>query len=166
MKKLLLLTLVALMSANVALADIIIVASDETATNCAIAPGFSTTATVLHRFTAGTTGSRFKLEIPAGTQFFSFSTQFVPIGNLISDLSLGYGQCLNGSIALGTIIATWANGEMRIVAAEGFPNIIVTDCVFAELPANGGTSYVQSTPADCTLPVASSTWGKVKALYR
>jgi hypothetical protein len=166
MKKLLLLTLVGLMCASPAFADNIVVASDASGTNCAIAPGFSSTATVIHRFTAGTTGSRFKVEIPAGTQFFSFATPFVPIGNLISDLSLGYGQCLTGSFALGTIVAIWTEGVISVVAADGFPNIIVTDCLFAELPATGATSYVQTTPVDCTSPVDPTTWGKVKSLYR
>ena len=166
MKKLLLVTLLALLSATSAFADNIVVATDATGTNCAIAPGFSSTATVIHRFTSGATGSRFKVELPAGTQFFSFATTYVPIGSLPSDLSLGYGQCLTSSIALGTIVAIWANGEIKVLAADGFPNIIVTDCVFAELPATGATSYVQSTPVDCTTPTDQSTWGKVKSLYR
>jgi hypothetical protein len=104
-----------------------------------------------------------------GTSFFAFNTPYVPIGNLTNDLSLGYGVCLTGTNSLGTVVASWgASGTVAITAADGFPDIIYTDCSFGELPGHGGTAYVGSSAGDCNEPnpTQPSTWGQVKALYR
>ena len=167
MKKVLLLMVAILMVSSVAMADVIGVYTDASAASCALAPGFTSTATVIHQFTAGATGSRFKVTMPAGSNFFSFSTAFVPIGTLTSDLSLGYGQCLSGSFALGTIVAILGVGAGDVLNADGFPNIIYTDCSFGEYPANGGHYWVGVPPTgECAVATAQSTWGQVKALYR
>jgi hypothetical protein len=167
MKKVLLLMVAILMVSSVAMADVIGLYTDASGASCALAPGFNTTATVVHKFTAGATGSRFKATLPAGSNFFSFATGFVPIGSLINDLSLGYGQCLTGSFALGTIVAILGVGAGDVLPADGFPNIIYTDCNFGEYPANGGHFWVGTPPTGaCEVATAQSTWGQVKALYR
>jgi hypothetical protein len=167
MKKVLLLMVAVLMVSSVAMADHIGVYSDASGTSCSLAAGFNTTNAVIHKFTIGATGSRFKVTVPAGTAVFSFSTPYTPVGNITSDLSLGYGQCLSGSIVLGNIIAQFTAGTGAVVAADLQPFILYTNCLFAELPATGGTYYVGST-GDCLEPNATepSTWGSVKALYR
>jgi hypothetical protein len=167
MKKVLLLMVAVLMIASVATADVIGVYTDATASSCVLAAGFTSSATVIHKFTAGATSSRWKIAFPAGTQFFSFATAFVPIGSPVNDLALGYGQCLSGSFALGTLVAILTPGQMDVLAADGFPEILYTDCNFGEHPGFGGHAYVAVTAGPCD-PNASqnSTWGQVKALYR
>jgi len=170
MKRLLLLISGLLVISSPAWADQIGVFSDGTGSSCNlgnIAGQFSPTATVMHKFTTGATGSRFKVTFPAGTAFFGFNTPYVPVGALNTDLSLGYGQCLSGSIVLGTINAIYGAGQGQVEKADLQPIILYTDCLFAELEATGGFFYVGGTGA-CgpTTPVEPSTWGSVKALYR
>jgi len=170
MKKLLLLTLCLSLLSSAAWADHFGVYSDGTGSSCNlgnIAGQFSPSATVIHKFTTGATGSRFKVTFPAGTAFFGFNTPFVPVGALNTDLSLGYGTCISGSIILGTINAIYGAGQGQVEKADLQPIILYTNCLFAELPATGGTFYVGQTgfcPEQST-PVEPSTWGSVKALY-
>jgi len=169
MKPILLFMIAVLMMANVAVADHISIYSDETGANCNLAPGFSTTATIIHKFTLGATGSRFRvdLSLAPGSAVFAFNTPFISIGSLENDISIGYGNCYTGTIVLGTIVAFWSPGAVSVVPAIGFPNIIYTDCAFAERFATGGHASVSGDGHGCDYdPVQSSTWGKVKALYR
>ena len=170
MKRFLLLASCLLVISSAAWADHFGVYSDGTGTSCAlgnIAGQFSPTATVIHRFTAGATGSRFKVTFPPGTAFFGFNTPYVPVGALNSDLSLGYGTCLSGSIVLGTINAIYGAGTGQVEKADLQPKIIYTDCLFGEYEATGGSFFVNGTgPCDNSTPVEPSTWGSVKALYR
>jgi hypothetical protein len=167
MKKVLLLMVAALMISSVAMANHFGVYVDGTGSSCELgAAGFNSTATVCEKFSIGSTGCRFKVTLPPGSNFFSFSTTLVPIGVLTSDLSLGYGQCLNGTIPLGQIVAVLAPGTMTVSAADGFPNIIYTDCSFGEYPGTGGNAYVAGTGPCGEIATEQSTWGSVKALYR
>jgi hypothetical protein len=168
MKKVLLLMVSALMIANVAMAVTphFGVYSDCTGTSCSIAPGFTQVVALVEKLAVGTTGCRLKVSLPAGSSFFGFTTPFVPIGNLTTDLSLGYGLCLDGTVCLGTIAGILNPGTISVGAADGFANIIYTDCSFGEYPGHGGVAYVGST-GDCgEVPTQPSTWGQVKALYR
>jgi len=166
MKKVLLLTVAALMISSVAMASHFGVYTDGTGSSCLLAPGFTSTVTVCEKFSLGSTGSRFKVTLPAGSSFFSFNTTFVPIGVLTSDLSLGYGQCLNGTIALGQIVAILNAGQIDVLAADAFATIIFTDCSFGEYPATGGQAWVGTTGPCNEVATENSTWGSVKALYR
>jgi hypothetical protein len=166
MKKLLLLTVALLSIAGVATADHIGIYTDATGSSCSFVPGFTTTPTIIHKFSAGTTGSRFKVTFPAGSSFFAFNTPFSPLGVLNSDISVGYGTCLNGSIPIGTIIAILAAGLMQVEPADLYSFILFTDCNFVELVASGGGAIIGSSGGECTNPVQPSTWGKVKSLYR
>jgi hypothetical protein len=167
MKKVLLLMVAVLMISSVAMAGGHFgVYTDANANSCLLAPGFTSTATVVEKFSAGSTGSRFKVILPAGSSFFSFNTTFVPIGTLTSDLSLGYGTCLNGTIPLGQIVAILNPGTIQVLAADNFSTIIYTDCSFGEYPATGGLAYVGTT-GDCgEVATENSSWGQVKSLYR
>jgi hypothetical protein len=168
MKKVLLLMVAVLMISSVAMATPHYgVYTDCSGSSCALAAGFTQTVAVVEKLSTGTTGSRFKVVLPAGSNFFGFTTPYVPIGNLTNDLSLGYGVCLTGTNCLGTIAGILAPGVITVQASDGFPNIIYTDCSFGEFPGHGGTAYVGSA-GDCNEPNAAqpSTWGQVKALYR
>ncbi len=181
MKRVLSLFFFLLLISSVAMADHIGLFKDASGSSCNLgSPGFNTTATMIHKFSAGATGSRFKVAFPPGSSFFAFNTQFTPVGLLTMDLSLGYGQCLSGCIVLGSIVAILGAGQATVLPADTFPNIIYTNCLFAELPATGGQAYVGGSEncsevlqmqgnavlADCTVAVAPSTWGSVKSLYR
>lgn len=167
MKRMLLLLVSLLLISSVSMADHIGVYSDASGASCYlgnIAGQFSPTATVIHKFALGATGSLFNISFPPGTSFFSFSSPYVPIPD-VGGISLGYGQCLSGSIVLGNILAVYAPGTVQIVPADLHTNILYTDCSFTEKTATGGRAYVNTT-GDCVLAVEPSTWGSVKALYR
>jgi len=168
MKKVLLLMVAVIMVSNVAMADHLGIYTDVNGSSCALAPGFTSTAAVIHKFSLGTTGVRFKMDISGapGTGVFGFTTGYTPVGNLTTDLSVGYGDCLVGTVMIGTIVANLAVGVLAIKPADGFGTILYTNCSFAELDATGGRAYVGST-GDCgEVAVETSTWGQVKALYR
>jgi len=168
MKKVLLLMVAVLMVSSVAMADHIGVYADGTGASCGLgaAGSFNPNAAVIHKFTVGATGSRFKVVFPPGTSFFGFNSPFVPVGQLNSDISLGYGQCLSGNIVLGTINAIYGAGVGSVTAADLQPIILYTDCSFGEYPATGGTFYVGTTGPCNEVATEPSTWGQVKALYR
>lgn len=168
MKKVLLLMVAVLCIASVSMADHISVYSDASGASCALgAAGAFLQPAVIHKLTPGTTGSRFKILIPAGSSIFGFNTIYVPVGNVQTDLSLGYGVCLTGANVIGTMAGIFTAGTLEVVAADLQPTILVTDCSAAELVATGGKAYVAGT-GDCAEPNATenSTWGQVKALYR
>ena len=176
MKRTLLLMICALMVSSAAMADHIGVYSDATGETCDlgnIAGQFSSTATVIHKYTSGAVGSRFKATFPPGTLFIGLVTPYVVVGVLPTDLSLAYGQCRSDCIVLGTLLAIYGAGTIRIQAADGQANIIYADCSFVEKTASGGTAGVNVTSdctdltvGGCTVAVESSTWGSVKSLYR
>ena len=171
MKKVLLLTVAALMLSTAAFADYINVYVDAAGENCNLAPGFTQTATLVYKgwTPGGSTGARFKVVGPVGSSIFSLTTPYVTIGNVASDLSIAFGGCVPGTFSMGTLTAIWGVGTGGgVVASDGYPNIIMTDCNFGEYPAQGGTFCVGQASCGCTEPVATeqSTWGQVKALYR
>jgi hypothetical protein len=165
MKKVLLLMTAVLMISSVAMASHFGIYTDATGSSCNFAPGFSPNVTLIEKFSTGSTSSRLMVNFGANG-FFGFNTTFVPVGTLNSDISIGYGQCLNGSIVLGTAIVSLVGGQMTVLPATGFSFILYTDCSFAELPATGGQAN-DGTTGDCNeVATESSTWGQVKALYR
>jgi len=169
MKKVLLWTIACLFVASAARADHIAIYADEYGQVCNLNSGFSATATVLHKFSAGSTGSRFKMDLSLcpGTTFIDFITSFVTVGNLTSDLSIAYGVCSIGTIVLGTITADWAPGAVSIVAADSQTGVIVADCDLDQQMATGGHASIDGDGHGCDQdPVEPSTWGGVKALYR
>ena len=169
MKRMLWLLFSLLLISSVALADHIGIYSDATGTSCSLVPGFSTTATVIHKFASGAVGSDFNLAFPPGTSFFSFNSPYYICGiaGCPEPFSLAYGQCRAGNIVLGTINAIYGTGTAQVVHSNLFANIQYTDCSFAFHSATGGSAYVGTTGnCDEPLPVEPSTWGSVKSLYR
>lgn len=169
MKKQLLLVVSFLLAAHPVMADHIAPYGDETGQTCNIASGFSTTAALIHKFSTGTYGSRFALDLSLapGSQVFSLTTPFTTAGPITSDISVGYGQCLNGDIVIGTLVANWAPGAISVIPAQGQPYILWLDCNFAEMPGTGGHASIDGDGHGCNYDaVETSTWGRVKALYR
>jgi hypothetical protein len=161
-----------LLISSAAMADHIGIYSDTTGQSCNlgnIVGQFSSTVTVIHKYSQGAIGSRFNITFPPGTSFFSFNSPYFPVCDPgpCDGISLGYGQCRTGNIVLGTLLAIYGAGTLHVVPAQSFSEILYTDCAFVEKAATGGAAYV-GTPGDCEEPVATepSTWGSVKALYR
>ena len=171
MKTLLLLGVALLMNTSVARADHLGVYSDGSGASCALAPGFTSTATVLHKFTLGTRGSSFGLELPAGSVFFGFSTAFSPpLPPEAGTITLDYGTCLQGSFVVGTIVAILEPGTLWVRPGGGLANVMVTDCDLVEKAATCGGAYVGPNLGYCpsceTVATEQTTWGAVKSLYR
>lgn len=174
MKKVLLLMVAVLMISSVAMADHIGLYNDQAGTTCLIAPGghfAGTDCYVLHKFTAGATGSRWKLNLPAGSGAFAFTALngYSTLGTVTSDISVGYGGCQTGTLVLGVVICNLVAGTGSIGAADLQTAVLYTDCGFAQANGTGGTFTVgASGPAPCGEPLAAqpTTWGSVKALYR
>lgn len=165
MKKVLLLTLAVLMISSVAMADHIGVYSDCTGSSCLIAPGANSVA-VVHKFSLGTTLSRWKIDMGSST-FFAFNSPYPAIGSATTDISVAYGSCLMGSNCIGTVFGNFAAGELKIVAADGQPYVLWADCNFGEHEGTGGSAWANGATGDCReVATESSTWGSVKALYR
>ena len=168
MKRMLWLLFSLLLISSVAMADQIGIFSDATGHSCNlgnIVGQFSNSAAVIHQFATGATGSRFKITFPAGTTFFGFNA-WQPCEFACDGQTFPYGQCLTGSIVIGTITAIYGPGVIKIVPPDGSPNVTYYDCLFGENLAGGGTAYVGIPGDPCTIAVESSTWGQVKSLYR
>jgi hypothetical protein len=169
MKRALLLTICALMIAGVAMADHIGVYYDASGSSCNLGPaGFNTTATLIHKFTLGATGSRFRVTFPAGSTFFGFNTPYSGVGDFLTDYQLAYGQCQLGTVLLGTIVAILTEGIVAVTPPAGWTHIDAVNCSYEYAFATAGDAYVGPIPGPwCgAVAVQSSTWGAVKALYR
>jgi hypothetical protein len=170
MKKVLLLMVAVLMVSSVAMADHIGIYADNTGASCSLnVAGFSTTPTVIHKFSTGATASRWYIDssLGGGASILAFTTSYTTVGDIHNDLSVGYGNCFTGSIVLGTLVMTGgAPGQLDVKTAIGQTNIIYTDCSFGEHQATGGTAYINSTGNCHEVATENSTWGQVKALYR
>lgn len=168
MKRALLVTICALMISSAALADHIGVYGDATGTSCNVGPaGFNSTATLIHQFTLGATGSRFRVILPPGSTFISFATPYTAVGDFLTDYELAYGSCMAGSIVLGTIVANLTNGLVAVVPPDGWTHIDAVNCSFEYVWATNSAAQVGGMYGPCnSLAVEPSTWGSVKALYR
>lgn len=169
MKKVLLLMMAVLMVSSVAMADHFGLYSDASGSSCLLTLGFNPNVTLIEKFSTGTTGSRLKVDM-GGNGNFGFTTSFVPVGTIGTDISIGYGLCLTGSVVLGTLTMnlTVPGSTMAVLPAVGFPSILYTDCGFVKLPGTGGIAHVGTGNAqDCgEVATEPTSWGKVKALYR
>jgi len=169
MRRILLLAISLVMIASAAFASHIAIFSDATGSICNLASGFSTGATILHKFSAGSVGSRFRVDLSLcpGSTILEFNSPYLTTGTITSDESVAYGQCLSGSIVVGTLTALWFPGAVSIVPAAGFPDIIDVQCDLVEVPATGGHTSIDGDGHGCDEDaVEPSTWSSVKALYR
>jgi len=182
MKKL----LVALLLLSIALpmrswADHIGLYSDRTGASCVLATGFNTEVAIIHKFSLGATGSRFRVELPAGSTLFLFNSPYVgagqPPSTLLQGVQLTY-PCLNttvsGNLVLGTLVAILSLGYARVLPAVDQTSVVYYDCDGVEKQATGGEAAIGINDDPCRTfdpwpppnPVQQSTWGNVKALYR
>jgi hypothetical protein len=170
MKKVLLLMLMAsvLMVANAAMADFIGIYDDDAGSSCIIGAGHN--PFVIHKFSLGTTGSRWKIDVSAapGTGILFFNPLIgVPVGNALTDITVGYGACLTGTVVVGqAFLSSPGVGPITVRTADGQIMIVNIGCDFGEYAATGGTAYLGGAQGPCDVATQPSTWGQVKALYR
>jgi len=168
MRKALLLAISILLIASTAIADHIGIYRDSSGQSCRLDPGYSTNGTIIHKFSLGATGSTFRVDLShaPGSTFIAFHSPFVPIGDLPTGISIGYGgRCTTGNIVVGTIEAMLSPGYLEVAPKIGFTVIEYTDCA-GMYSATGGRAFI-GDDGDCvTVATEQSTWGHVKALYR
>jgi hypothetical protein len=160
-----------LMVSSVAMADHIGIYSDDNGGSCILNPTpFTSNTAIIHKFSAGTTGCRFKVTTSSPGMVFAFNTGYSTIGTYDTDISVGYGPtCLNGSIVVGHLLTAGAAGppgQLNIVVAPGQLGVLYLQCDFAEKVGTGGTAYVGTTGPCNEVATENSTWGQVKSLYR
>jgi hypothetical protein len=171
MKKLLMATMPLLLIANTAFADFFRVVSDPVNQECYLGPaGFNDHLAIILKFAPGSTGARFKIHVPSGSGIFSVSSPYTTVGDF-TDLTINYGTCLTGgTFVIATFVSTLVEGYAEVWPAEGQTSILVTDCALQQHCCGSSFgSYIGPDPGyTCQIPLAteSSTWGKVKSLYR
>lgn len=188
MKKVLLIAMAITLCAGVAMADHIGIYTDEVATACTLdnpLPAFPSTVDlyIVHRFSAGATGSDFKVLDNSGllpaSQTLLGTPQYIGIGSWTNGIVIGYAFCYTGDIPVMKLsfYATAPAATCASLSVVADPNVaqgevLAVDCNNAEQIATGGTFHFapDSSPEcnDCgePTPVKQSTWGQIKALYR
>jgi hypothetical protein len=177
----LLIPLVVFLAADAAFADHIGIYGDPVGSSCTSAlaqPPTVNNAYVIHKYTVGTTGVRFKVNDQSGLFHEYATTPYLEGGGAgapYTGSSLAYGNCLNGQLLIYTLGFLWFGqpiscGPMSIVQDPLEPmGIVAFDCNFAPHLATRSAFYWNPAVAcwDCPLPATeATTWGKVKALYR
>lgn len=190
MKKVLLMTLALTVCAGSAMADHVGLYSDPAGTSCALVTlqpfPANNSVYIVHKFNAnGSTAIQFKV-VDTSTLFFGsavFPAAFLTIGTWNTDLSVAYGSCLIGDIAVGTLnfLSLGANltGCGFSLTMDDAPTSPITgeiatvECDLETVtPISGGKLWFGANATDCPggpcdpLAAQENTWGGIKALYR
>ena len=144
-----------------------------------IAPGLFQVY-VVHLNHPGMTASAFKVAADGefnGVYLGEYPTDpnDITVGYAYAGITVAYGTCEPAPIALLTM-SFYVPGSPKkccyfSVVEHPWEGLTAVNCDFVQVPAEGGTSYVEpdgSCPCDIpgvTTPVQASTWGKVKSLY-
>ncbi len=186
MKKVLLMTLALMVCAGAAMADQIGVFADQGGLDCIAGPlvsGNVNSFYLIHKFNAdGATAAQFKVNDTTGLFAANQLTPFLAIGTWNTDLSLAYGGCLIGDVALMTLNFFWfgnalltCSATLEVAPAPTSPapgEIALVECDFQTVTtATGGRLTVRTDDTDggcpgCVVAAQTTTWGGVKALYR
>ena len=166
---------------------IIALFADSTGTDCGIVDSEPNTLIeiyVLHVFAPPVASSQFSVPIPdcAVNLIYLGDYNPLPFGWVVYTSPTGvvvtYGACYMGTFHILTI-RYWGQGLTGSCCAFNVetyprgprPGISATACSdpMVDIPAAAGTSAIINPDETCpcsNVPVAESTWGKVKALYR
>jgi len=155
----------------------IMVFSDPSATDCNFTDtGGLIDAYVWHMYSPGATASEWMLNVinVGWTHLFDTPDFDLVIGKSVDGVAVGYEACLQGDFRLMTVNFFGSNadpcGLIGIVAAPAKYGVRSKDCAENVHYIPGGEARVNPVPG-CWCgtppsPVESTTWGKVKALYR
>lgn len=150
--------------------------SDDQGNSCEfINPAGLVNVHLIHKFKVGeeSTGARFKVVFPAGMVFVAFipNNALVPGGNLLEDMTIGYGGCQTAQLYLGSGLVNAAAPAPCSYISLGPSNFTglaqATDCIFEEKIVGIGQAIANpEAGCQCNIATEQSTWGKVKSLYR
>jgi hypothetical protein len=170
-----------LLAASAAFADHVGIYSDQQGNSCTTASLVSPPAVnysyVVHKYTVGSNGSRWKIVDSSGLFQASASSPYAVLGEPYTGASVAYGNCLNGTIVAYTLGHLWFGqpvtcGKMEVVPdpLESAGTVIYSDCNFVKQVASAGQFFwnANGTCQECNdpNPTAPATWGTIKALYR
>jgi hypothetical protein len=141
-----------------------------------VVPG-TLTAYVVHERPHQTDGIAATFKIAPSVGFtgvwLSESSPFLVTGTSPNGIRIAYGGCFDLPVFLLEVSYTvFGTSEdcsyLAVVAAPGEDQRgpLVVDCNFDLIVGTGGRLIINSTPQCPPVPVESSTWGRVKALYR
>ena len=148
------------------------------------------TVYVLHTFSSGSTSSRFRVVNGPGSTltYVSETVEFAAVGNTQSGISMCYGNCFAGDFLIATIQymsygTSLPCGQQQIVAHPAAETVEIMNCGSQAERALVQALYVEGPGGACgcpsahfvtgtahafgcdAVPVSSSTWGAIKALY-
>ncbi len=180
---------VAIMSLAVASVDIAdaipggLVILDESGLNCIFSdtqPG-TLTLHLFHTHTGGAQASQFRIEAVGGfTGVLLSSTPtpgFLTLGDVTTDYSIAYGGCQVGSFPIATVVyqvfgtsSTCSRVDIKPAPTSAIPGAVVSYSCESVLESASTLpaiiNYTDGCIAWCISGTESSTWGKIKALYR
>jgi len=181
MKKALLLTVFLMLGATLAFAQAgsIGIFANPAATDCNLVAGPASGLAlyyIVHVNTPGAVGCEYAAPKPTCmslAQWLSDSNAFpVTLGNSQTGVSVGYGTCRVAPILVQTLQyfvlgpnPTCCRYPVLPHPINGGPNVV--DCADNLLIATGGQGIINAVPGQCmcNVPVESTTWGQMKALY-
>lgn len=136
------------------------------------------TVYVFHENTTGATMSSWRIQNDTGmTGLGSTCGQLSIAGDVFTGITVNYGACVTGTFLICTVdfvkVTTGPVPDcynLRVVEYPGESTPIVLDCGQNEVPAGGGYFTFDIAEKfdcdDCATASESSTWGRVKSLYR
>lgn len=117
---------------------------------------------------AGTTGIRFRVEASPGFTgvWLGETSPFTIWGTSPMDIALGYNNCQVGNFLILTmsyqLFGTSTCSNLSVAGSGPFPHPWCVTCFASDGPCLPSNSF----QVNCALPIAPTTWGSVKALYR
>jgi len=126
-------------------------------------------------FMFGSTGVRFSVRPRPGFTgvWLSDSSSFVTVGSSPTDVAVGFGTCIDGSVTILTMSyqlfgTSSACSELHPAPANGFSNAVSTTQCGGYESAIGQLDKLYANCSNPPPPVATepTTCGRVKALYR
>lgn len=126
---------------------------------------------VVHTATCGSTGIRFSVAPTIGFTgvWIGETTSYGKLGQSATDLSIGYGACLTGPIAILTMTyqlfgTSAACSALNAAPPPGFPCVVATS--FCGCLDEYCVYDIGGLRVNCPVATEPTTWGSVKALYR
>jgi hypothetical protein len=151
-----------------------------TSCNITVPTGVPFNVYVVHSSIGGATGGQWMFDpttIDPNLTYIGGSAgpaAILVIGSPQAGVSLAYGGCVNGALHVWTFNFFSVAGvpactylELLHDPAAQTPGVISVDCIFAEISVDPGEGIMNANAScDCVVAAQTTTWGKVKSLYR
>jgi len=177
MRKTLLLACVLVLAATMAFAQngSIGIFADNGGASCNLPSTASSMYYFVHVNAVGATASQWAAPKPAclnGSRVADIPVFAINFGNTNDGITIGYPTCKAGTFhiitALYTVIGADPCCYFSVVADPILSSgkIEIPDCEYLMVYGTGGQGILNSgLTCDCNVPVESTTWGQMKALY-